>query len=68
MLTSCKKDEKTIEAELVSMSWQRLQAEIQSAEAAIRELTTEVEKHQAELTHFKAEFGFRSTCCTSLCR
>lgn len=50
-----KKDEKTVEAELVSMSWQRLQAEIQTAEAAIRELTTEVEKHQAELTHFKAE-------------
>jgi len=50
-----KKDEKTVEAELVSMSWQRLQAEIQTAEAAIRELTTEVEKYQAELTHFKSE-------------
>tara|TARA_R110002110_G_scaffold166602_2_gene367283 strand:- start:35574 stop:39095 length:3522 start_codon:yes stop_codon:yes gene_type:complete len=50
-----KKDEKTVEAELVSMSWQRLQAEIQTSEAAIRELTTEIEKHQAELTHFKAE-------------
>lgn len=50
-----KQEERVVEAELVAMSWQRLQTDIENSEGRIRELTTLLEKHHAEITHFKAE-------------
>lgn len=50
-----KQEEKSVDFELAAMSWKRLDAEIQVKENNIRNLATDYEKHQAALTHFRAE-------------
>lgn len=50
-----KQEQKLVEVELTAMSWQRLQKENEVSEQAIRELTTDIEKHQAQLTHLRSE-------------
>lgn len=51
---SLKDEQKTVEVELLAMSWQRLDQDIKTAELKISALATTLEKHQAEITALRA--------------